>query len=166
VNEKQRQLHDLAREVATGMGLEWNYDADRSYDHLVVVTGPEGSGVHIVWEKRGSNGGSRLYVGGHWPEPEHVDGNHMSFHPDRRRHGDISITVSASREPRVIAKDILRRFVPGYLRLYAEQVVLKTKYLERDAKETAHCQTERGRRVGAVAPRCELALQGPVLDAR
>lgn len=87
--------------------LDGNVDFDRA--DLV------GSGGATICLLTSRHEAGRVRVSGRWPRLP--DGGH--YYPGK---GSTAITCSAGRDPRALAKDIERRFLPGYLAEYAKAV--------------------------------------------
>jgi hypothetical protein len=106
----------------------WSWERhDKVYlqDSLQVLVGPDGAKLDLHYDKRHS----RLSIGGVYP----FDGNSVYPWNDKDRPTDI--TVSASRQPSVIAREVERRFLPAYLAAYR-------KGLEQFTKAKAHKQSK------------------------
>jgi hypothetical protein len=129
-NNKIEKFHTLAQQIAANLE-GWTYegrDLDDSNDwknHFAYLKHTSGACVSLNLHCREN----RINVGG-----EYFDKNGSSF-PYRDKRAD-TITISPDREPRTLAKDILRRFIPAYLEAYAlgqQQYENHVKYV--NAKE-------------------------------
>jgi len=90
---------------------------------------------------------NRLEVSGNWPQCRIAKDSHngpMVTPRDILRGNEVdpsgSITVSAERTPEQIAKDITRRFLPGYTEMYVRCALRRN---ERDAEAVAKADLEK-----------------------
>lgn len=102
---------EIAREVAAEMGEGWT--AREGYlDNFAFLDGPDGESL-----------GFYLYI--------RIGGNYQGYEMVHFHHtdGDPEITVSPTKEPRSVARDINRRLMGRYLELLA---VLRERKAKRD----------------------------------
>ncbi len=124
---------DVVKAIARVLG--WLFDATWDGENLTTarLVGPDGARIHIrvsTYDYRPDDG-SRLEISGSYPH-----------HP---RYGSFSreypsITVAASKEPQVIARDIQRRFLPKYLPLYQKARQAEQDYVDGLARQGAVIQ--------------------------
>ena len=107
----------IASEVAEEMGEGWT--AREGYlDNFAFLDGPDGESL-----------GFYLYI--------RVGGNYQGYETVRFHHTDDNpeITVSPTKEPRLVARDIKRRLMGRYLELLAVLRERKAKRDEQAARE-------------------------------
>lgn len=133
----ENKLHQIGREVAANMGLEWSYAAEQKMNHLVYICGPGGSGITIATDSGFDlDAPKRLEIRGQWPEPVDCGGGFWHFYPMKTP----SIGCSAKKMPQVIARDILRRFVPDYLVEYRVQFRARNDVVEQENERKSSIQ--------------------------
>ena len=110
MSEEKKRLDVKLLKIAEHLPGEWTLDHkfDKSFWYAQLVDG-EGHGVG-AFIRRNNN---RLEIDGSWP----MDKREVVFAPSNPH----KITADFDREPAAIASDIKRRFLPLYLKLYAEQ---------------------------------------------
>jgi hypothetical protein len=92
-----------------------------------LLAGPGGAKLHLRYDK------PRLWIGGVYPR----DGGAIYPSDDKERPAEI--TVSAQREPRAIAREIERRFLPAYLVAYRRglEMLDKARAYQQSKKDLA-----------------------------
>ncbi|WP_372412637.1 hypothetical protein [Streptomyces luteireticuli] len=147
LEQERAELHDqfdaLGRAVAAAFnegGVEgggWVHQAGDACYGSVTLSHPRGLGLHIWHENKHRKGGAgrRLTVKGTYPHGSSV---HRADH----------ITVSLDREPRAMARDIVRRFLPGYLATI-DQAIAAAQEAERHRQARAAVN----RRIEQILPR-------------
>jgi hypothetical protein len=120
-------LEALARAIAPLLdGGTWQYKPNTDGTRQATILGPEGAVIHLSsdWSGKG-----RVKVDGSYPRDHH---NRWVMDSVKRYDEALpSITVSASRQPKDLAADILRRFVPlylGFLRAAQAEVAKRKAY--------------------------------------
>lgn len=119
----QDQLTDIAQGIATALSespsvADWTVepltDARMTYPsrHLTCTTGYS----FYIHDDGKTNGKARLSVRGNWPKT--ADGREQW--PSDYDGGRPGITVSADKSPAKIARDIVNRFLPAYVAVWAK----------------------------------------------
>jgi hypothetical protein len=112
-------LRALTAAIAKALGEGFQAKEDKELEHVGEIRHADGRCINLnsSWYERQR----RLNVSGDYPRDE---GNNGSY-SDPKSWGAIaynesppSITVSADRSPEAIARDIQRRFLPEYTRIY------------------------------------------------
>lgn len=119
----------VAREVATELGEGWTA-REGYHSNGAFLDGPDGESL-----------GFYLYDG-----RIRIDGNYQGYEAVYYRFsdGDPEITVSPTKEPRLMARDINRRLMGRYLELLAVLRERKAKRDEQAAREAAAIERLRG----------------------
>jgi hypothetical protein len=122
-----------ARAIAAALGAGWTVQAPRDGQSTRHVGQADGSGVSIWFTEYPAG---RLEIHGIWPRGK--DG--QEYRPTRYGETSPTITVNASRPAAQIAAEIRRRFLPGYLALYAKKTAERAgaeQYQDRTADTLA-----------------------------
>jgi hypothetical protein len=115
--DKREALTALARSIAKHLAPDWTYRprkplAEGEYPQLgeyIDCTGKAGPALWLHYNWRDE---SRIVVSGEYPR-----GTDRQI-PTRHNETLPEITISASRSPEALAKDIVRRFIPDYIKLW------------------------------------------------
>lgn len=100
--EDHQELKKLARRIAAALGPDWNLREDVDSWASPVIEGGDGATIYIHLTK------GRLSISGGYPIEYR-----LTYGVERP-----CITVSAEKDAATIARDIQRRFLPGYLKTY------------------------------------------------
>lgn len=133
--EKTAKLRALTAAIAKHLE-GFRPDGREDLGHMGQMTHPDGRCINLFMRGYGADAG-RAEVTGDYPK------DRQGSYQGPREWGVIGykedlprISVNASRDPEAIAKDIARRFLPEYSRLYAACLVKKTEREEyRDDKK-------------------------------
>jgi hypothetical protein len=117
----------FAQQIACNLeGWTWEESKNEHVDDWQLLAGPDGAKLHLRYDKYGG----RVAIHGEYPRS---GGTIYPWH-DKDRPNDI--TVSAQREPRAIARDIVRRFLQEYLVAYRKGLeLLNTARAHEQAKK-------------------------------
>jgi hypothetical protein len=117
----------LAQQIASHLeGWTWDEPKNEHMDDWQVLAGPDGAKLHLRFDKYGG----RIAIHGEYPR------SGGTIYPWRDKDRPNDITVSAQREPRVIARDIERRFLQAYLAAYRKGLeMLNTANAHEQAKK-------------------------------
>lgn len=144
---EQKRAREDAEAIATMRGLYegiaahlagWRFE-DRSepecshWDlryYLVPETGATGMRIGLGIQK------DKVNVSGYWPQRGPNDGGWTSPHDVRESSNDISCSLSRGYE--AIAKDIMRRFLPEYTRVYNKLLEMIANQNAYDARRAAN----------------------------
>lgn len=109
-------LEALARAIAPHLdGGTWQYKPNEDRREAATILGPNGAVISLSVEWSGKG---RVKVDGQYPRDHH---NQWVIDSVKRYNEALpSITVSASRQPKDLAADIQRRFIPLYLGVLAK----------------------------------------------
>jgi hypothetical protein len=112
-------LATLAQLIARNLeGWTWEEPVNQNIrDSWQLLAGPGGAKLHLHYDQRTN----RLSVGGEYPR----DGG--TIYPWNEKDRPDGISVSAQREPRAIAKDIERRYLPAFLVAFRKGVEMFAK---------------------------------------
>ena len=122
------------------LGLEYSYRAaEENVGHLGCITGPDGCEIRLRCDGYDFEKTKRIAVSGGWPDPIRYRGDLHSFYPSRHDDRPASITIALKRGPEVVARDILRRFMPNYLPVWHKMVIWRDEAIARNtAKDEAY----------------------------
>jgi hypothetical protein len=117
----------LAQQFASHLeSWTWEEPKNEDMDDWQVLAGPDGAKLHLRFDKYGG----RIAILGEYPR------SGGTIYPWRDKDRPNDITVSAQREPRVIARDIERRFLQAYLAAYRKgKEMLNTANAHEQAKQ-------------------------------
>lgn len=139
-----RTLEAMATNVATLLGNGWRLESVDEWGHYCKLVDDKGHSIHI---NNGTRKEGRYSISGGYPSDEH--GRNLDY--VRRAAGHNvelpKITVAWSRNPEAIAKDIIRRFLPDYLALYA-----KAEEKQRETNAYHNAAQATAKRIQAAAP--------------
>lgn len=113
VTTEQRPLRERAADIAQALGQGWSVariDPDRHHEDRVTLDGPDGQGLFLEVSRYRSPG--RIFISGVYPHDE----RNVSYAPRE----PLSISVAEGRPVGEIAREIVRRFLPGYQTAYRE----------------------------------------------
>jgi hypothetical protein len=108
-----------AREIAAHMPEGWTASAPDGHDNGVYLNGPDNVQLHISYIRVYSSADDRLNISG---APAREEWKQASDYRDRKDFPNArkGITVSVSKSPSQIARDITKRLLPAYLPYVAE----------------------------------------------
>lgn len=114
MKQDYQELHELAAQIAARLGEDWSYDpaknqTEGSLHWSAIITHLDGYGLHIS-----SNRDGRLTVRADWP----MDAKKQAYFPYNSEGQAKPITISLTKSPMQIAKEISRRFLPRYVRAW------------------------------------------------
>lgn len=145
-----KALREVGRQIGIALGTFWSLDEDDDSTYCVYIRGQEGATIVIrpTGYKYDPNG--RLVISGRYPHcPTWFD------------YDDKHITVAATKDALTITKDIRRRFLPQYLRVYGEVLERKREYEERELLRQQHLQ-ELARVLGTEARNNRVYIPGDI----
>ena len=123
-NKTTQERNEMGEKIALALGWEWTPAEEQQNPHGFHIDGPEGSGLFLRFRD------GRINVSGRWPE--HV--NQHSFYPSNHGTDVLSdITVSASRSPEQVARDINKRYIPLYFPVFQKKKQERADYIARQA---------------------------------
>lgn len=116
------ELHGKAQGIGLMLGWQYKQPAPNESQRWATLVGPDGASISVsqVWNQKG-----RLQISCHFP-----GGN---WGAEKRP----IISVSISKRPEDIARDIERRLLPAYLPLYQKAVERLRAEEEREAADLA-----------------------------
>lgn len=138
------EIVELAKKIADHLGDNWTHREQDEFSHVIYLDHADGSGMTM----RLYNG--RLSISGQYPSSVTDGDNVLHFYPHSSE-DRVNITVSPDRSAEAIAKDIQRRFLPGYWAVYLEMVAQKQRQLD-FIEQREVILKELGRALG-IAPR-------------
>lgn len=141
--EKTHALHNLAAQIAALLGEGWSY-TDTSGDQWATIAHADGRALSLShvggWGKKPL----RLAVSGSYPSYQDEQGRSQRVMPPdlyNPKEEYPEITVSLEKTAEAMAKDIQRRFLPEYSRIWERCQELKQSRAEyADAKRRAHAE--------------------------
>jgi hypothetical protein len=107
-----RELHDVVRDIAAELPSDWR-TVETPYDHGARVVGPDGAHFYVRLETYGAQTGRLMFSAG---TPDGADYSAGDWHGV----DDASMTAASDRAPAAIARDIVRKLIPGTLARHAE----------------------------------------------
>lgn len=129
-------LQNLTKEVAQYLGKPWVYGGKGTYTWQAKIV--RNDNAEIGTKATGPADNRRIVVTGTYP------GNHLPFSTERPR-----ITAAVGRGAEMIAKDIVRRFLPKYLALFEQNMKAKAESEEFHRNEEkariSLCEAVRGK---------------------
>ena len=121
-------MYELAARVARALGDGWTVDRERAFEQAAILR-HGGEDPHFGLSLYRDIREKRISIRPQWPTAANG-----SEYPYRSSRPDVSIGVGVNREPAAIAREIERRFLPEYRRVFAEGVKSRDEtdaYLER-----------------------------------
>ncbi|MFB8401177.1 hypothetical protein [Streptomyces sp. NPDC055912] len=149
LESRQAQFDGLGRALAESFNAEnvegggWTHETERAAYGKLKLLHPSGLGIGL-WQRyayRKGEAGKRLTVEGVFPH------GYAGLRPE-------GITVGLHRPPALMAKDIVRRFLPGYLAKIGEALAAAA-----DAEREEQARIAMNRRIARVLPNIS---HGPV----
>lgn len=148
----------IARAIATELGEQWRVDPGCWGESDAVLRSATNEGIHL----QSIDGQRRFALSGERGVPQEDLPRHWPWSPGTHNRIAHEITVSATKSPAQIAKDIERRLLPDYRISLAQARVNKRASDEKDAAEVplvrrlaeilhatiAPAQSHRGLRIG------------------
>jgi hypothetical protein len=128
-------MHELAASVALALGDGWIVDGVRNNERHAILRRPcddRNFGISLYRDGREK----RISISPEWPTAANG-----SEYPFRSSRPDVSIGVGINREPVAIAREIERRFLPEYRRVFAEGVKGRDEADAYLARQKANLQT-------------------------
>jgi hypothetical protein len=143
-------LARVARDLGAALGHgPWVFEEhEHAARPIFTLRRADGAGLHF--DSLGRDKGGKMRLSGHWPVDPRTGASTLtpSQHVDAEK-AYSSINVDITRETHALARDIERRFMPGYLAAF-ESVLKRARQdaedIERAEREIALLETAAGER--------------------
>jgi len=114
--EKTPALHWMGKHVAHLMGADWTYTGNPEWSNCDILH-VDGYGIHFYMNNK-----PKVKVSGKWPRltDDFHRGGYLFDPADQDK---PTMNFSLDREPAAVLRDIERRFLPQYLKLYPERMI-------------------------------------------
>jgi hypothetical protein len=107
-----REVHDVVRDIAAELPSDWQM-VETPHDHGARVVGPDGAHFYVRLGTYGAELGRLMFTAG---TPDDADYSAGDWHGVDH----VEMTAAADRAPAAIARDIVRKLIPGTLARHAE----------------------------------------------
>lgn len=156
--DAMRAAEDRLQELAPLIAKELGYSVvprDADVRHYVELTRPSGERLGLSVARHSGSGYDKLHVQGRFDG--YVGGKQVWWHSSREK--NPSASMSLAKTPQVIAADIQRRVLPGYLTLLKQCQEAVERY-KRESASAARVAAELAELVG-----CQVSTREPARPA-